>query len=370
MDAYVRAIARAVRPGDVVVDLGSGPGILTLLALRAGARLVHAIDINPAVWLAADLANENGFGGKVVVHQQSSFDIELPEKADVILADVRGSSPLFDENVAMLEDAKRRWLKPAGVLLPARDRMFVALLEAEAHRREIELAWTCFERQGFKAASAKSAALNTTHFEAAGSPILRNQVLTDAKVWSELRYGEPFDRALQGEVELQATRGGTAHALCVWFEATLVDGISFENTPGNQLIYNRLVLPLLEPIRVEIDEAVRITLRTDVAGSQWAWETEVGSRGRTRQATFLGMPTSPEALLREATGATPARSTRGDRANQALTLMDGAHSLHQIADALSASDADTSGSGDPRQLESRRARMLAEVKSLARRYSR
>lgn len=135
MDAYGRAIERAVRPGSIVVDLGCGTGIMSLLALRAGARRVHAVEIDPAIWLARDLAVANGYGDKLVVHHCSSLDLELEEPADVVIADLRGSSPLFGQNLAALEDAKRRLLTPGGVLTPVRDRLFVALAETEAHRQ-------------------------------------------------------------------------------------------------------------------------------------------------------------------------------------------------------------------------------------------
>ena len=44
LDAFSRAIAEVVRPGHVVVDLGSGTGVLGLLACRAGASRVYSVD--------------------------------------------------------------------------------------------------------------------------------------------------------------------------------------------------------------------------------------------------------------------------------------------------------------------------------------
>src|SRR4051812_2266767 len=104
MAAHERAVAATVRPGSLVVDLGSGPGILSMLALRAGARRVHAIDTDPAVWLARDIAAENGLSDRLQIHHKSSFEVEIAEPVDVILADLRGSFSLFDQNLAVLED--------------------------------------------------------------------------------------------------------------------------------------------------------------------------------------------------------------------------------------------------------------------------
>src|SRR3954454_3981380 len=121
MGAYSRAIARVVKPGHVVLDIGAGTGIFSLLAARAGARRVHAVDLNPAVTLVEQIAAENGVSDRITVHHKSSYDLALDEKADVVIADLRGNSPLFGDNTAALRDACTRLLKPGGVLLPARD---------------------------------------------------------------------------------------------------------------------------------------------------------------------------------------------------------------------------------------------------------
>jgi protein arginine N-methyltransferase 1 len=358
IDAYSRAIAKAVKPGDVVVDLGCGTGLMSLLALRAGARLVHGIEMNPAVWLARDVAAENGFADRFRAHHQSSFDVELEEPVDVIVADLRGTSPLFDQNLAVLEDARRRWLKPGGVLVPAKDRMFVALVEMQAHRDFLEQGWTSIERHGFQAKAARTATLNSVYTDAEGT-LFANQVLSEAKPWTEVEYGVPFVSARSGTVELAVTRNATAHALAVWFEATLLDDIGFTTAPGHRVVYKRTVLPLLEAVRVKPGDTAKVTLRTDVSGKEWAWDTEIAGGARVRQATFLGTPSSPEALLRESVTATPARSPKGERASQILAEMDGKRTVHEMTDALATSHPGL-----------RRDSLVDEVKSCVRRYAR
>jgi hypothetical protein len=162
-----------------------------------------------------------------------------------------------------------------------------------------------------------------------------------------------------GSVELGVTRAGNAGALAIWFEATLHDDIGFTNAPGQQLAYKRTVLPLLEPVRVSGGELVRVTLRTDVNGAQWAWDTTIGGRARVRQASFLGLPTDPRALLRESLSATPLRSASGERASRLLALMDGTHSISELADTLAATAP-----------AMRRDAILDEVKGCVRRYGR
>jgi protein arginine N-methyltransferase 1 len=358
IDAYGRAIERAVRPGSIVVDLGCGTGIMSLLALRAGARRVHAIEMDSSVWLARDLAAANGYGDRLVVHHGSSFDVDLDEPADVVIADLRGSSPLFGENLTAMEDAKRRLLAPGGVLMPVRDRLFVALAETDAHRQGLGRGWASFERNGFDAAAARFATLNCTYTDE-GMTINANQLVSEAKVWAELEYGEPFSHSLSATVDLAITRGGTAHSLAIWFEATIYEDLAYTNAPGHDMVYSRILLPLLEPVRVSVGETAHVTIRTDYGGDQWAWDTAIAGRPRVRQATFLGLPASPQSLLRASLEATPSRSSPGDRAARILAMMDGTRSVREIVDALAASEPAV-----------RREAIADEVKSCVRRYSR
>src|SRR5688572_15264486 len=65
--AFSRAIAATVRPGDVVVDLASGTGILGLLACRAGAIRVYSLEIDGIAGLAREFAAANGYGDRITV---------------------------------------------------------------------------------------------------------------------------------------------------------------------------------------------------------------------------------------------------------------------------------------------------------------
>src|SRR4051794_13386275 len=85
--AFDAAIRETVRPGDVVIDLGSGTGILGLLACRAGARRVYSIDDGAIVGVARAICRANGYADRMVFVRDMSTRLTLPEAADVLVTD-------------------------------------------------------------------------------------------------------------------------------------------------------------------------------------------------------------------------------------------------------------------------------------------
>lgn len=335
MDAYARAIARAVEPGSIVADLGSGTGMLTLLAARAGAKRVHAVDVNPAVWLAGEIAAENGLADRIVVHEGSSLDLMLPERVDVVVSDMRGSFPLHHDHLAAMHDAATRLLAPGGKLIPVRDQLMAGLVESSELWTYLSAGWTAFERLGISAKSARVATLNAAYTDFT-TPLYANDLLTSSGTWLTLMYGQPAPLSLDGSVHVPVTRGGVAHAIAVWFQATILDDIGFDTGPGVSSAYARRVLPLAEPIAVEVGDVVEMTIRASTRGDRWAWDTAVTApsgnvKCSLRQSTFLGMPTSPASLLRRSSAFQPSLSPRGERAARILALMDGTRTIAEIA---------------------------------------
>ena len=340
MDAYARAIARTVKPNSVVLDIGAGTGILSLLAARAGARIVHAVEPNPAIWLIPELAAENGVADRIKIHPIASFDLELAERADVIVSDLRGALPFHGEHLAALRDAKTRLLADNGVLIPAQDRVFVGLVEARQLTSTLTRATEGFEHYGFTAAAAKTSIANTTTSDWANG-LHANEVLSTAEPWATITYGVSGGTT-EGTVDLATRRCGIARGLAIWFEATIHDDLGFTTAPGNSLVYSRYFLPLLQPVRLDEGDTTRVVLRVDDRGLRWAWETQVrtasgGAKADFRQSTFFGAPTSPQALLRGSSAFTPSLSTKGARLRQILDLIDGERSVDEIARTLCSS---------------------------------
>ncbi len=338
MDAFQRAIAKTVRPGSVVLDLGAGTGIMSLLALRAGAARVHAVDPNPCVWLVPEVGAENGVQDRIVVHQASSLEMAVPEQVDVVISDMRGASALLEENMAAIRDIRARWLLPGGVVIPARDRLQVVLVEAEGMAARLEGAARSFDRLGFGSEAVRRSLRNQTYSDS-GAPLTASDMLSTSGMWSSIDYEDAPTRALEGTVTLDVKRGGVARGLCAYFETDLCDGVTFTTAPGHAIVYNRLYLPLLDEVRVEPEDRVTVTVRADVTGERWAWDSRIERGGRLlsnqRQATFLGLPSSMMSLVKGAETNAPSLGERGVYIRDILMAMDGTRTIKQIASEIS-----------------------------------
>ena len=122
--AYHAGIHRHVGEGDVVLDVGTGSGLLAFLAARAGAATVYAVEHSDFIAVAREVAVRNGITTVRFV-QRHSRDYTPPEPVDVLVHEQMGDE-LFNENMLdNLLDLRDRVLAPGGRILPARFRLFV-----------------------------------------------------------------------------------------------------------------------------------------------------------------------------------------------------------------------------------------------------
>jgi len=117
-DGYIEALCELVRPGSIVVDIGTGTGILAAAAARAGARHVYAIETGRSAETATRLFEGNGLADRITLIRGWSTSIDLPEPADVVVSETIGREPLEQRILELLLDARERMLKPGGHLIP------------------------------------------------------------------------------------------------------------------------------------------------------------------------------------------------------------------------------------------------------------
>jgi type I protein arginine methyltransferase len=114
--AYAAALRARIRPGSVVMDIGTGTGIMAFLACQFGARKVYAIEPDGVIQLAREAAAANGFANRIEFIPKLSTELELAEQVDGIVADLRGVVPPFQQGLSSMVDARNRFLPCPGWL--------------------------------------------------------------------------------------------------------------------------------------------------------------------------------------------------------------------------------------------------------------
>jgi Arginine methyltransferase oligomerization subdomain/Ribosomal protein L11 methyltransferase (PrmA) len=338
--AYCQALARAVKPGDVVVDLGAGAAIFTLHACRLGARLVHAIEPNDAIQIAREVVHANGFSEQVTFHHAMSFQVELSEPCDVLVTDPRGVLPLYEQAIPTIIDARRRLLKPGGVLIPQRDTIGAALVEApDIYHKDCENAWRS-ANDGFDMEAARQRAINNP----AKHYLDSNQLLSDPVQWLLLDFRVIEQASVSGVVQFGVKRLGTAHGFALWFDSELIDGVNFSNCPGQpRLIYGQMFFPFQEPLSVLPNQTIAVDLRADLIGGDyiWQWTTQRASAASPEkierlyhQSSLFNNILGPERLKKMSDQHVPSLNEEGFIHMRALELMNSRRPLGQIAETM------------------------------------
>jgi protein arginine N-methyltransferase 1 len=337
--AYAAAVHRAVKPGDVVIEIGCGPGLFSLLACRAGAKRVYAIESNDSIAFARELVAANGCAGCIEILHGSSRRMSFPERADVILSDIRGVLPFFADGIASIEDARQRLLSPGGIMIPAVDKLHAALVSAPEFYEQMLAPWAdSFD--GVRLSPMHERVLNS----ACGADFDAAKLISAPQEWSRLDYQQGAQRRASGKLRLPALRDGVGHGICLWFETILFEEIGYSTGPGHpNNVYGQLFLPWREPVNLEAGDEVSVDLYADPVGGSylWRWQTrfpgknEQGARGFS-QSMMDGARFSPDVLRRRSTEFVPQTSPLGQAESWVLQAMDGTKSLQAIADAAAA----------------------------------
>jgi protein arginine N-methyltransferase 1 len=328
--ALSAAIDRVVRSGDIVVDLGAGTGILGLLACRAGAGRVYSIEEGGMIEVAREIARANGCEDRIVFVRGLSTNVDLPERADVIVADQIGRFG-FDAGIfEYFADARARFLKPEGVTIPAEVALQTAPVEAPGEWRRS--AFWDNPAAGFDMTAAAKIARNTGY----PAKFAADQLLAEEAALCTLSASAGISAPVKGDVTSRVVREGTLHGVGGWFTARLADGVCMSNSPAasQRIERSNLYFPIAHPIGVRFGDTIRTVFRILPADLIVSWTVDVlrddQSIAHFSHATFDGMLLPREELARTSLSFVPKRTRRADARLSVLELCDGVRPLADI----------------------------------------
>jgi protein arginine N-methyltransferase 1 len=330
LHAFQAAIRKSVRPGDVVLDLASGTGILGLFACQAGAARVYSIEATGMIEVARSVAAANGVADRVTFIQGYSRHVTLPELVDVVVCDQIGhwgfEAGLPDDG----GDARDRFLRPGGRFVPAAVDLFIAPVEDPVLHAQVEF-WNA-RPSGVRFEPVRAWAVNTGYPTTSDPESLLGGAERIASI--DMRMAIPT--VLTCRTELTVGRPGTLHGIAGWFDATLADGVHLSNAPtaAARLQRRNVFLPIDRPVAVLPSDLVRVDLHIVPSETLVTWTVEAVRDGavlaRSRHSTMRGMLLTRADLRRTDPRFVPTLTPRGRARLSVLELCDGHRPLAEI----------------------------------------
>jgi tetratricopeptide (TPR) repeat protein len=264
-NAYFLGLQSAMTPGQSVLEIGTGSGLLSMMAARLGAGSVVTCE---AVSLIADTARkiieQNGYQDRIKVLSKASFEVEpgkdLPEKADMLVHEIFSSELLAEHVLPAIEDAKHRLLKPGARILPASASIMIALVGGEDLGKYLYVKDSFgFDLQQFNAITPRKIPLYRDDL---------NQTLLSDDI-EAFRFDFMSDSSFPRQekiLEITARHEGLCYGVIQWIRMEFDGEVSFENHPSQKKSisnWQRTVFCFDEPVYVKRGSVLSVSAAHD-----------------------------------------------------------------------------------------------------------
>ncbi|MGD8841875.1 MAG: tetratricopeptide repeat protein [Gammaproteobacteria bacterium] len=267
---FEAALGRAITPDSVVLDIGAGSGLLSMMAARAGAKHVIACEAIPALAAAArEIIKTNGYSDRIRVVNKASRDLDpqtdFPRQArpDVLVAEVFDTQVIGEGALDTFEHARRCLLAPDAAVIPGRAVLHACLVESQRLWRE----GCAGQAAGFDLTPLNRFRPDTVVLEAAS---FGGRRLSEAFAVFNFDLAGDAPTPTSVRLDIPVATSGTCHGLVYWIQLHLDGETSIDNRPafdgepqGEAYCdhWYQVVKLLSAPIGLEAGMSVRIEVR-------------------------------------------------------------------------------------------------------------
>jgi type II protein arginine methyltransferase len=269
-DSYASAIERAVDESKTVLDIGTGSGLLAMMAARAGAKLTYTCEMNRVIAeIAAQIVSANGYADKIKVIAKKSDDLavgkDLASKVDILITETLDSGLVGEGMIPIIIDAKRRLLKEGGQIIPRGATVYAALLESN----------TIWQFNNVTTADGFDVSLfnrlSTQGFFPVRLERFEHRFLTPPVEVCRFDFMADHLETRQFNIPVPAAQTGTCHAVAFWFDLDLDEQSKFSNSPDNlNSHWKQAVQSFDRPVPVRIHQELTISVTQELSNFQFA----------------------------------------------------------------------------------------------------
>ena len=234
--AYDAAIRASVGPDDVVLDIGCGSGLLSMMAARAGARKVYACDDNEYIARAAQsIVEANGFAEHINIINKRSTDLrigtDMAERANVLVCEIFDVSVVGEDALHTIRHAFDHLLTPDARVIPQGINLYAAPAESETLRQQFSVGTTCgFDLSNFNLLAER---------RCIQTPLVNHRYQTLATPQNTLKWS--FDRTLKmrggAHQDFLIEHGGRLDGFIFWYELDLGHGQIISTAPSDTMTH-------------------------------------------------------------------------------------------------------------------------------------
>ncbi len=248
-DAFQAATIAAAQPDDVVLDIGTGSGLLAMMAARAGLRHVYACEMEPNLAALARLVIEaNGFAARITVIPRKSTEVvlgrDMPEPATLLVTETFDSLLIGEGALDSINHARAQLLTPDARVIPGAGTVRGQIISLPRMKALYPLKELC----GFDLSPFATHALEKQFYP----------IAPEHEDWTPLApafdlihfdFTKPIPARQDWTVPVVATDTGVLQALLLWFDLHLDTATHLSTGPGGGLRHWNAVVFLFDTER-------------------------------------------------------------------------------------------------------------------------
>jgi len=288
MNAYRDAIQQAVKPGDVVIDLGTGTGILAMLAARSGAKRVYAVERTNLAKTTEEIIRLNGFGDTIKIINDDIQKIDIPEKVDVILGELLGSFGVEESVLELYNLIITKYLKSGGKIIPQDISFWVTPIQYGIIENKLKF-WENFLDLNFT--PMQDVLSNFPLYDL----IQSDYVVSPPKEIGHIDLMEIQSDLINFETEFEFSQNAAINGFCGWFKSKLADGVFLDNSIVSPATHwEQIVFPIFPQVDICAGDQVKFKISSIYYGKEvhFNWFATFKTKTETirrKNASFLGL---------------------------------------------------------------------------------
>lgn len=264
-DAYEAALKRAVTPDSLVLEIGTGSGIVAMMAARAGARKVVTCEVNPILArIARETVANNGYADRIDVVPKLSTRLsvgeggDLPEKADVFVSELINIGMLAPRMLSVLQHARTHLVKPGGAIIPRASTVYAMLVETpELARINPVKTIGGFDMSTFDV-------FRSPGYQQIDLGAETHTPLSAAFTALDFDFTRNMPEEGTREIAVEITAEGTCHGVAFWFDLHMDEEVTYSSESRARTNHWKQAMTYLEtPIRVRPGDRLTIVARYD-----------------------------------------------------------------------------------------------------------